>query len=253
MYDTIAQYYDLIHSELTEDIKFLLRIAGPINGRLLELGSGTGRLVIPLARAGYKVTGIDLSGEMMAIGRSKAADLRGNVKNRITFIQGNMISFKLAQKSEMAIYGHNTFMHIAGFEIDRALKNVRSHLIGPGLLVIDVDNPIEVADSSLDHLLVLERTFKTPQSGDIVAQFASSWTESDEQVRHISWIFDRSPAAGGAVIRHIVETSFYYYYGHQIEIALDAAGFRIKNIFGDYDESPYSDNSPRMIVLAETI
>ncbi|GMQ79274.1 MAG: class I SAM-dependent methyltransferase [Anaerolineae bacterium] len=253
MYDTIAHYYDLIHSELTEDIKFLLRIAEPINGRLLELGSGTGRLVIPLARAGYKVTGIDLSDEMMAIGRRKTADLREAVQNRITFIEGNMISFELAQKFEMAIYGHNTFMHIGRFDIDGALKNIRSHLIGLGFLVIDVDNPIEVADSSLDHLLVLERTFKMPQSGDVVAQYASSWAESDEQVRHISWIFDRSPAAGGAVIRHIVETSFYYYYGHQIEIALDAAGFRIRKIFGDYDESPYFDNSPRMIVLAEIV
>jgi SAM-dependent methyltransferase len=253
MYDTIAHYYDLIHSELTEDIKFLLRIAEPINGRLLELGSGTGRLVIPLARAGYKVTGIDLSDEMMAIGKRKVADLRESVQNRITFIKGNMFSFKLAQDFELAIYGHNTFMHIGRFDIDRALKNVRSHLIGSGMLLIDVDNPIEVADSSIDHLMVLERTFKTPQSGDIVAQYASSWAESDRQVRHISWIFDRSPTAGGAVVRHIVETSFYYYYGHQIEIALDAAGFSIKNIFGDYDESSYFDNSPRMIVLAEVV
>lgn len=251
MYNSIAHFYDVIHSDLTEDIKFLLRIAEPINGRLLELGSGTGRLVIPLARAGYKVTGIDLSAEMMAIGRRKAADLRETVQNRITFIEGNMVSFKLAQKFELAIYGHNTFMHIAQFNIDRALKNVRNHLTGPGMLFIDVDNPIEVADTSIDNLLVLERTFKTPQSGDIVAQYASSWAESDQQVRHISWIFDRSPTAGGLVIRHVVETSLYYYYGHQIEIALDAAGFRIKNFFGDYDESPYFDNSPRMIVLAE--
>jgi SAM-dependent methyltransferase len=253
MYDTIALYYDLIHSELTEDIKFLLRIAKPINGRLLELGSGTGRLVIPLARAGHKVTGIDLSDEMMAIARRKAADLRETVQNRITFIEGNMIGLKLAQKFELAIYGHNTFMHIGRFDIDRALKNARSHLVGPGTLLIDVDNPIEVADSSIDNLLVLERTLKTPQSGDIVTQYASSWADSDQQVRHITWIFDRSPAAGGAVVRHIVETSFYYYYGHQIEISLDAVGFRIKNIFGDYDESPYFDNSPRMIVLAELV
>ena len=69
MYDTIAHYYDVIHADLTEDIKLLLRVADPVRGRVLELGCGTGRIMIPLARAGYDITGVDNSVEMLAIGR----------------------------------------------------------------------------------------------------------------------------------------------------------------------------------------
>ena len=253
MYDTIAHYYDVLHADLTEDIKLLLRIAEPVKGPLLELGCGTGRLMIPLARAGYNITGVDNSVEMLAIGRTKAADLGEAARNRITFVEGDMISFKRPNKYELAIFGHNTFMHIGRLQLDTTLLNIRSHLSISGLLVIDVDNPTEVADPSLDHLILLEGTFRMPMSGDVVTQSASSWSDEEQQVRHITWIFERSPAAGGGVNRHIVETSFYYYYAHQVEMALNNAGFQMNAIYGDYDQSPYSDDGSRMIILAEAV
>ena len=253
MYDTIAHYYDLIHSDLREDIKFLLRMADPVNGRVLELGCGTGRLMIPFAMAGYDITGVDHTLEMLAIGRKKVAELREGTRDRISFIEGDMVGFGSTNNFELAFFGHNTFMHIARHKLDRALRNLRSHLSNSGLVVIDVDNPTEVADPSADHLIVLERTFKIPRSGEIVAQSASSWSDGEQQVRHITWIFDRTPAAGGSVHRHVVKTSFHYYYAHQVDIALNGAGFQIKTIYGDYDETPYLDDGPRMIILAEAV
>ena len=65
-YDAIARYYDLSHQSLVEDIPFLLRVAAETGGPALELGCGSGRLLVPLARAGYAVTGVDNSPEMLA-------------------------------------------------------------------------------------------------------------------------------------------------------------------------------------------
>ena len=61
MYDQIAHYYDLTHADLTDDIDFILSLAQAVNGPILELGCGSGRLLLPLARAGFTVTGVDNS------------------------------------------------------------------------------------------------------------------------------------------------------------------------------------------------
>ena len=58
MYDQIAHYYDLTHADLTEDIDFILDLARQSNGPILELGCGSGRLLLPLARAGFMTVGV---------------------------------------------------------------------------------------------------------------------------------------------------------------------------------------------------
>ncbi len=63
----LARYYDAEHANLTEDISLYTNFAERTGGPLLELGSGTGRLTAALARAGYSITGIDHSPEMLAI------------------------------------------------------------------------------------------------------------------------------------------------------------------------------------------
>ena len=86
----IARFFDAEYADYMEDLPALQAYAQRTDGPLLELGCGTGRLLIPLARAGYAVTGVDLSPEMLAIPREKrgAADLaetrgpdRGGLRN----------------------------------------------------------------------------------------------------------------------------------------------------------------------------
>ncbi len=69
MYDQIARFYDLTHAELTADLPFVLQLASEAGGPILELGCGSGRLLLPLARAGHSVIGLDLSGAMLAMQR----------------------------------------------------------------------------------------------------------------------------------------------------------------------------------------
>ena len=59
--DLIAQYYDLIFGGYDEDLPMWQKLAEEAGGPLLEIGCGTGRLLLPLAQAGYTITGLDLS------------------------------------------------------------------------------------------------------------------------------------------------------------------------------------------------
>ena len=80
MYDQIARYYDLLHGDLTEDIEFVIRLAEKSGGPVLELGCGTGRLLLPLVRIGQKTTGLDNSEEMLAVAKAKVASERAAVR-----------------------------------------------------------------------------------------------------------------------------------------------------------------------------
>ena len=61
-FDSFARFYDLDYDSFQDDVAFYLGLAEHTGGPLLELGCGTGRLLIPLARAGFEITGVDLSG-----------------------------------------------------------------------------------------------------------------------------------------------------------------------------------------------
>ena len=253
MYETIVSYYDLIHADLTDDIDFIIRMGIDVRGKVLELGCGTGRLLIPLARAGHTITGLDSSRAMLAEARQKITTIRDESQRRINLVEADMIRFELDMTFNFAIYGHNTFMHVARKDVELALGCLRRHLSAGSSLLIDVDNPDEVADPDIDHLLVFERSLTIPESKDIWVQTASSWVDTEEQVRQTTWIFDRSPAGGGSVIRNVVENSFHYYFPHQIELALKSTGFELQNLYGDYDRSPFKSQSQRMLVIGLAI
>ena len=74
-YDRIARYYDLTHDRLTADVPFLLAQAAEAGGPVLEIGCGSGRLLVPLARAGQTITGVDRSAEMLARAEPRLAAL----------------------------------------------------------------------------------------------------------------------------------------------------------------------------------
>ena len=71
-YAAVAEFYDYIVPYLNrEDLDFYVDMAKESGGPVLEVGCGTGRILIPIARAGIEVTGLDLSPSMLALCRKK--------------------------------------------------------------------------------------------------------------------------------------------------------------------------------------
>ncbi len=73
-FNPIARYYDQDDGRIEEDIPTVLGFAQKTGGPVLDLGAGTGRLTIPLAEAGYEVTGIDSARAMLAIAEHKSGE-----------------------------------------------------------------------------------------------------------------------------------------------------------------------------------
>ena len=251
MYQKSARYYDLLHDELTEDIAFVVKLAEDTGGPVLELGCGTGRLLLPLARMGRQVTGIDASEEMLAIARTKLDGEREAVQKRVRLEQCDISDVRLEERYGLAVIAYNTLMHLGPATLAFCLGNLRPHLKRGGALFIDVDNPVEVHDPGQDGLVLLDRTVHDPERDEIVVLTVSSFGDGERQTRETIWMVDVSPTEGGSLRRTIARTTLHYYFAHQLEQILDTAGFELVAQYGDYEQQPYiADSSQRLLLLA---
>ena len=250
MYEQIALFYDLLHDELTEDISFVTRLSEEVGGPVLELGCGTGRLLLPLVRVGQEVTGVDASEEMLAIARSKLAGERAAVQGRATLLPGDITEFQIERRYGLVVIAYNTLMHLNPPSLAFCLGNARRHLRPGGALFIDVDNPIEVHDPGQDGLLLMERTVHDPEKDEMVVLMISSAGDGERQTRETVWIVDASPTRGGAPRRTVAQATLHYYFAHQLNQILETAGFEVVAQYGDYDRRPYENESPRLLLLA---
>lgn len=251
MYELAARYYEIIHAELTADVELVLELAGQTGGRVLELGCGAGRLLLPLARAGFEVTGVDNSPAMLARARRHLAGEPPAVQKRTTLLEEDMVAFAGDGPFALVILPYNTLMHLPAERSSVLFKRIGRYLkADSGRLFIDLMNPLAIAHSDPDQALTLERRFIDPETGEMVAQMSSSRLDEAAQTLHVTWFYDASPPAGGPARRIMVQDAYHYLYPHQLDLALQRSGFRLEAIYGDYDRTPFSEESGRLLLLA---
>ncbi len=253
MYDQIARFYDLTHASLTDDLPLILQLAAEANGPVLELGCGSGRLLLPLAKAGYRVTGLDSSAAMLGRAQGRLSQESTAVQNRVTLQQADMTDFTLqdAHSFALVIVPYNTLFHLDTAQALAMLRRVKDVLGEDGRLFIDLANPVDIASTPEDALLSLENVLTDPETGELIVHLASNKLDTAAQTLHITWIYDVSAPDGGPVQRTVAQGTYHYRYPHQMELLLQEAGYKLLQLWGDYDQSPYDEASDRLLVLAE--
>lgn len=256
MYNKIAHYYDLTHADLTEDVDYILKLVGTTAGSvhavsIIELGCGSGRILLPLARAGHTITGIDTSTAMLASAQARLYAESTAIQQRVTLLEADMTQFDTQPTPfDWAIMPYNTFMHLEPRQMSLALKKIAQSLGENGRLFIDLINPTAIANTPNDRLITLENTFTDHENGHIVVQQSSSHLDDDTQTLHITWLYDATPPEGGTIHRTVAQAAYHYLYPHQLELLLREAGLRLLSITGDYDDTTYTEESNRLLILA---
>ena len=247
-YSALSRYYDLENADFTEDLDYWLDLAEEHGNPILELGCGTGRVLLNLARRGHAVTGVDNSPEMLARLQAKLAAASGqHLAAAPQIVQAGLEDFELPQRFRLAIMPFNTFMHLLTTEAQLvALERIRRHLAPGGALALDMPNPGE-AYAAQEQGLTLERTFF---DGDrTVQQFSSIALDRAAQLAHITWNYDAT-GPDGALQRSIVPLTLRYTFPAEMSLLLSRAGLALSHLYGDYDRSPFVDGAPRLLVLA---
>jgi len=247
-YDQIARFYDLEHDELTEDLLMYENFARRCGSPVLELGCGSGRVALHLARAGFEVTGLDASPGMLALARGKLA--RARLEERVRLLEADLRDFTLEGRFAMATLAINTFMHFLTIADQvRALTNARRRLKPGGLLVIDLPR----ADRSLlletgEHLTV-SQVLTDPEAGLPILKLVAATVDLATQTQHLTLAYDET-GEGGAVHRTTASFKVHYFFRYEMALLLDKAGFDVEAVYGSYALDPFEDDSERMIFVA---
>ena len=256
MYEQIAHYYELTHADLKEDIPFLQALVKSSGTHVLELGCGSGRLLPELAKVAHFVHGVDNSPMMLALAKKKLATLPIPLRERITLTEADMSQLALqwaVDTFDLAIVPYNTFMHLDTPTAVQTLKGIRPYLKQNGRLLIDIINPFYIAETPTDTTLLLENSFTDPKTDETVLQFAANRLDDEAQLLEITWVYDASPKAGGAVRRTISTMTYHYRFPHQLQLLLQETGYKLVEMMGNYDKTPFSEESPRLLLLAQSV
>jgi SAM-dependent methyltransferase len=252
----LAAVYDTVHSG-RDDAGFWQAMASrEEGGPILELGCGTGRALLPLARAGHEITGLDHSEQMLALCREKLRGEPREVRDRVRLLTADMTSFGLDHRFALVTIPFGSFQHLLTVEDQLAcLRRCRTHLLPHGALVIDLPNPDPAPLSSAREEPAVTADADSPEVVDWTQGRRIRWwasvSESHSALQCYAFTVTYEIVDAGGASRRLTDTlRLRYVFRYELEHLLVRAGFRILALYGDYDRSPFADDSPAMIVVA---
>lgn len=161
IYGMLAPYYDLFNGELdyaawADAVEAALARAGLQRGcAVLDLGCGSGRMTVELARRGYDMIGVDAAPEMLAVAREAAE--RAGVGERCLFLMQDITSFELYGTVEAVVCCLDTLNHLTDYKSLRAaLSLVHNYLVPGGVFLFDVNSRRRFEEVYADNVYTFE-------------------------------------------------------------------------------------------------
>ena len=248
-YTTVARFYDAENRDKTDDLAMYSRLAAERPGPILDVGCGSGRVLIHLARENRRVYGIDSDRQMLARLEGKL-DARPRLRDYIAYVNADVLQHECDRQFSLILLSYNALMHFIEQERQIALlRRLRLWLADDGLLVIDLPNAGPVFASEDTDALTLERTFLDDDSGNMIMLQSVSALDRAAQVLHIDWIYDEIDG-DGALKRHLAPHRLRYFFLPELRLLLDRCRFRLDQVYGDTENGDYHAESERMIAHA---
>ena len=249
----LVDSYDIVYGRLrTDDVAFYVALARDANGPALELGCGTGRILIPSAQAGATMTGLDNSELMLAACQRKVDALPAEVRARIVLKQGDMTDFQLGRRFGLITIPFRAFSHLVTVEQQLAcLASVRRHLATDALLALDVfqPDPKRLVDTALND--EVEDCPESPMADGRSVRRTNRVAEIDRASQTFQVEFNYYFKDQAGAIEHARERfPFRYYFRYELEHLLARAGFEVAALYGAYDRSALTGASAELIFIA---
>lgn len=248
LYDSVPLYAN------RADVGFYVAHATQTQGSILDIGCGTGRILLPIARAGAMVTGIESSRAMLTRCRRKLEIEPGEIRSRVTLHEGDARDFDLGSTFQLIIAPFRVLQHLVTIEDQlRCLHSVARHLAPGGQFIFDVFNP-------QFHLLTSARTEETnetpelplPDGRTMRRAFRVARVRWIEQVSEVELIYYVAERQGAPAKRHVQAFDMRWYLRAELIHLLARAGLRATEILGNFDASPLVDGAPEQVVIAQS-
>ena len=241
---TEPDLYDRENPHFEPDGPFYRALAHQYPGPVLDLGCGTGRITIPLARQGVPITGLDVVSPMLARAQSKAADLP------ITWVQADTRTFQLQKQFQLILDTGATLQHL----LERAdheamLARIREHLAPDSCVVFHTfaPHPTRLVDLAEHDWFAYE-----DQAGRTVRVSGTVRYEHQRQIFHEDAIRRWHDETGEEVVR-FAPLARRMFFPQELELLLHYNGFSVEQGYGDWDGSPITNESRLMIMVCTLV
>jgi len=245
-FDAFARLYDWEHDRYLLDVDVHLGFARRFGGPVLELACGTGRLLGPLARAGFAVTGVDSSPAML----QRARDRMSRLGVEATLVEQRLEALDLPTQFRTIILGLDSF----GLLIKRddqlgVLRAARAHATHDGRLILDVSNGNLRGSSEPPEELLHDLTLPDPETGRPITKFILRRARPSEQLDELLFFYDEQDERG-YLRRTSVELRLRWFTRFELELLLQNAGWQVEELYGNYNMEPYGADSDRILIVA---
>ena len=247
-----ATWYDLIQPGLPGEAEFYVYEAALRRVPTLELGCGTGRIVLPMAMSGVDVTGLDNAPAMLQRCAEKL-ECVSPVKGRLRLVEADMRAFHLRRKFGLIVMPYRALMHcLTPGEQLACLHCAREHLAAGGEFILNVWAARPGALGSLrDHpkggRLKKIGAHVVSRAGATLTHYADTWREDPAQLLHETHrVVERSPSGRVRVDERMTLTRAWIT-PREMEHLAARAGFHVKAMQGTFDGELFSPESAEMI------
>jgi SAM-dependent methyltransferase len=237
-----ALFYDHVATGVIGDVPFYVAEAVGSGSPVLELGCGTGRILIPMAEAGVDVVGLDASADMLALAGKKLAASRPDVQRRARLVHGDMRDFELGQSFALVTIPYRAFLHNLGVDDQlRTLATVRRHLAEGGRLILNVFDPSVrlLAAGRFSSPAKRHADFRHPRTGNRVTVREDFRYDLERQLVDGAFTFDEVDATGRVLTTTHGPLTLRYVFRYEMEHLLARAGFTVEALFGNFDRAEF--------------
>ena len=255
-YDLIISNWatDLYEQEetQTEDVDFLLSVIGPESKRILEVACGSGRILVPLAKAGHHVTGIDIDASMLQKIEKKAEGL-----SNLTWKRVDAIAEPWGSGFDVVVIAGNLLFNIIT-EMDYAkaqqlfLEKAAQALVKGGCVYIEygyTPYPERWFDHKEEHV-IFEGTDENGNTGKMSVYNSSYHSESG--MVNFTRRYEIDTPEGNRIEKEIV-SSKHFATLEQLHSWLEMAGFQIEEEYGDYHNNPIGEDTGHAVIKARKL
>lgn len=248
-----AARYDPLHAERTADVDFYAREAARAEGRVLEVGCGTGRVALAAATGGAETVGLERSAPFLALAAAKWKRSPEAVRSRLALVRADMRAYAFRRPFERVLMPFRVFQAMLTVPDQlAALAAARAALAPGGRLVLDLFDPrLNVLAEAAEGPAALAGTGRgyRDQRGQWRERVAARY-DLDSQIVDLTYVYERVGDGGSVVERSFERLRVRYFTRWEFEHLLVRAGYEVEALYGGWDGRPLDAEGEDMIWIA---
>ncbi len=235
-----ANIYDGLNTFLS-DLQFYKKwLPKNKDAKILELCCGTGRLTLPIAKDGYKISGVDYTPSMLEQAKTKATE----AGLEIDFIEADIRELNLPDKFDLIFIPFNSIHHLyRNKDLFKVFDVVKNHLKDGGLFLLDCFNP------NIQYIVEGEKeqqdiaAYTTNDGREVLIKQTMRY-ENTTQINRIEWHYFMN-----GEFHSIQNLDMRLFFPQELDSYIERVGFNVIHKFGSFEEEEFNDKSEKQIYV----